>query len=530
MPFYGEPIKYNAELAQELIDYEVLRQSFSRMVFMQPAVDIYGLQDPEYSFYETCHVKKPCLTLKNYKIYECPWSAHLNNFCDFAGIDIPEIEGDDYLNLHTVTLEELEEWCYKPKNRCRYCKLGAPWTWHPSSRSIEEWTWDLYDYYVNRYDEYLYKINYNKSFLNKFLRDLDDPVYLPNMTKMLYARYFGKLDIIIPYYKIDLPLVDRLIESLQMQTIINDCMIYIISDGAPMERFVIEKFKQSGLNFVYLKNKINSGAGVARNHGIEQSHNPYLYFFDMDDYFIRDDALEVAYENLKNRNLDAFFVLKEAAFGDNQIHVHDLSVKREFLNRLDLKYRPVYCHEDDIMSAITQLYGCFDRTADAYSIYTRDNSCTTNKDKSDVELLISKLLSQYYIFNKIDKLNEQGFKFDDGCLEHFLIDFFDFETSLNNYIIQKEKLKEIIVFYYAIAVNIYDHFSSFIKRISSPTKQMAYWVNQIQNSDYFFKINDRITINSKLELKNYFYEFLNSFPTKNKVFYSIQTELKEENT
>lgn len=517
-PLYGEPVKYDAELAQSLMDYGVLSQSFSRMAFMQPAVDIYGTQNAEYQFYNECHVKKPCLTLKNYKIYECPWSAHLNNFCDFVGINIPEIKDDDYLDLHTVTLEQLEEWCYKPKNRCKYCKLGSPWMWHPSSRSIEEWTWDLYDYYINRYDEYLYKINYNKSFLNKFLRDKDDPVYLPPMTKLLYARYFGKMDIIIPYYKIKLPLVDRLINSLKEQTIINDCVIYIVSDNSPVDRFVIEKFKQSGLNFIYLRNLINCGPGTARNHAIENSFNKYLYFFDMDDYFIKPTALEDAYNAIQN--LDGVFVLKESQFNKNAIHVHDTCISREFMEKMNLKYRDVYCHEDDIVSSTLQLFGKYVRLNEPYSIYTRDNDFTANKTYNDTELLVSAILSYYYTLVKAKDLSK-NYQVDEACLKMLIKDLFNFEELFAKYeISKKETLKKIIIFYYAVLIKVNQLFPSFIPADS-------YWAKQIHNNDYFFSINDKIQFSSKEDILNYFSEFLNSFSEKKKVFYAIQQELKE---
>ncbi len=519
-PLYGEPIKYDEQLAQSLLDYGVLRQSFSRMAFMQPAVDIYGTQDAEYQFYNECHVKKPCLTLKNYKIYECPWSAHLNNFCNFVNIEIPEIKDDDYLDLHTVTLEQLEEWCYKPKNRCKYCKLGSPWMWHPSSRSIEEWTWDLYDYYVSRYDEYLYKINYNKSFLNKFLRDRDDPVYLPPVTKLLYARYFGKIDIIIPYYKIKLPLVDRLIDSLKQQTIIDDCVIYIVSDNSPVDRFVIEKFKQSGLNFIYLKNQVNSGPGVARNHAIDNSYNNYLYFFDIDDYFIESTALEDAYKTISENNLDGVFVLKQSQFNPEGVHVHDTCISRTFLEKMNLKYRNVYCHEDDIVSGTLQLFGNYTRLNKPYSVYSRDNDYTANKTYSDIELLISSILSYYYTLKQAKVLIQQH-QVDESCLKMLIYDLFDWDKIFNNYDIkQVEFLKKIIVFYYAVLIKVSELFPTFI-----PTD--SYWAKQIQENSYFFKINDKTVFFSKEDILNYFSNFLNDFSEKKKVFYAIQQELKE---
>ena len=62
-------------------------------------------------FNKKCHVKKPCLTLKDYKIYECPFAAHFDHFCKCSNMENPLVEGD-YLDLNTITLDKLESFCY----------------------------------------------------------------------------------------------------------------------------------------------------------------------------------------------------------------------------------------------------------------------------------------------------------------------------------------------------------------------------------------------------------------------------------
>lgn len=57
------------------------------------------------TFFKNCHHQLPCFTLRDYKIYECPFAAHIIAFKKKFNVDIPEIEGIDYLNLKTLTLD-----------------------------------------------------------------------------------------------------------------------------------------------------------------------------------------------------------------------------------------------------------------------------------------------------------------------------------------------------------------------------------------------------------------------------------------
>jgi glycosyltransferase involved in cell wall biosynthesis len=52
-----------------------------------------------------------------------------------------------------------------------------------------------------------------------------------------------------------------------------------------------------------LKLKINSGPGVARNLGINESFSKYIYFLDSDDFLLNPCLLEDLY-NLAENNLD----------------------------------------------------------------------------------------------------------------------------------------------------------------------------------------------------------------------------------
>ena len=166
-------IEYDLNKLDLIVKKGLGTSGVTRPTFMQTLVDINGMQDASIMFNEKCQVKKPCLTLKDYKIFECPFAAHFNVFANCFNIKDPLKQGD-FLDLHTVTLEQLEEFCYQPKNICRYCRDGEYWLWRQSDKSFEEYTKSIKELYFSNYEKYLSIINNHDVLLNKFF--IDDSV------------------------------------------------------------------------------------------------------------------------------------------------------------------------------------------------------------------------------------------------------------------------------------------------------------------------------------------------------------------
>lgn len=70
----------------------------ARFVFESDLVNIEGKENGENNFFSCSKHKLPCFTIKNKKIYICPFSAHIEHFCNRFDIDIPE-HPSDYLDL-----------------------------------------------------------------------------------------------------------------------------------------------------------------------------------------------------------------------------------------------------------------------------------------------------------------------------------------------------------------------------------------------------------------------------------------------
>lgn len=73
-------------------------ESKARFVFDSDLVNVDGTENGKENFFSCSKHKLPCFTIKNKKIYICPFSAHIEHFCDRFNVSIPE-HPSDYLDL-----------------------------------------------------------------------------------------------------------------------------------------------------------------------------------------------------------------------------------------------------------------------------------------------------------------------------------------------------------------------------------------------------------------------------------------------
>lgn len=94
----------------------------NRLHFGVPIVNIEGTEDP-LQFYDCAKAILPDFTIKNYKMYKCPFSCCVHHITDCnPDIIIPE-EENDYLDIRTMTLEDIYHFTFEPNNTCKYLSL-----------------------------------------------------------------------------------------------------------------------------------------------------------------------------------------------------------------------------------------------------------------------------------------------------------------------------------------------------------------------------------------------------------------------
>lgn len=113
-----------------------------------------------------------------------------------------------------------------------------------------------------------------------------------------------EIAIIIPVYNGEL-FIQKILLSIDLQTIKNKCKIIIINDGDQCKYNILSQFNE--LDICFFKLEKNLGPGEARNKGIEiavQEEIPYIVFADQDDEFYGQYALEFLLTTIKRTSAD----------------------------------------------------------------------------------------------------------------------------------------------------------------------------------------------------------------------------------
>lgn len=111
------------------------------------------------------------------------------------------------------------------------------------------------------------------------------------------------ISVIIPCYN-SFKLMNKCLQALENQTF-TDFEVIVIDDCSTDDSYndLLLYAKTSNLNLSIIKTKENSGPGVARNYGIQNSVGKWLMFCDADDYY-EYDMIEKMYDGVMKNNAD----------------------------------------------------------------------------------------------------------------------------------------------------------------------------------------------------------------------------------
>ena len=322
------------------------RMNNTRVLSRQTLVEPKGFYPKEDNFYNCRNHKLPCLTIKNSKLYICPFCAHVEHYCKKTNCNIKIIEGIDYLDLNKMTsLDELQTFCFIPKNYCSYCRQDvAAYPFGESKKDLKEFTYSLRELYIKDYERYESLINAGQENIlwaldsKKNLAKIDYNFHYHALQTEILRYGQGKFDIIIPYYGESIEQFKALKENLLSQTIIKDCVIYLISDHSYTNLDVVKLFANTkNLYCVFLKNNTqHCGLGATRNKGIENSYNKNILFLDIDDSFAHPQVLEELYQDTFNYKIVPFICSQKEKV-DNKINY---IINRKYLENLRYENYP----------------------------------------------------------------------------------------------------------------------------------------------------------------------------------------------
>ncbi len=160
------------------------------------------------------------------------------------------------------------------------------------------------------------------------------------------------IDIIIPAYNAHKTIRNTLL-SICMQTLKDKISVYIIDDCSNKNyNEEVEMFKDK-IKIKEIKTKKNSGPGVARQLGLDNSDGDYVIFMDSDDVFFDCFSVENLYNNIHNTDFDIAigYVTVESKDGNlnddiKEGSLHGKMFLRKIINKYNLRFNDTSNHED----------------------------------------------------------------------------------------------------------------------------------------------------------------------------------------
>ena len=173
-----------------------------------------------------------------------------------------------------------------------------------------------------------------------------------------------KIDIIIPAYKAH-DVLGRCLASIAMQVNVDQIQVTVVNDHCPMGSYkdIIECY-QSMIDINELILPENSGPGVAKQFGIDNTECPYLMFLDADDTivnaFVIKHMMGIA-ETEKSCEVYGNWYIEDEDGSLQVIDTKRTSVngniyKRDFLNKFDIRFNQARLHEDSYFERMVEYY------------------------------------------------------------------------------------------------------------------------------------------------------------------------------
>ena len=169
------------------------------------------------------------------------------------------------------------------------------------------------------------------------------------------------IDVIIPAYNAH-ETIERTLNSIVKQTILDKIKVYICNDSSKRDYSSIVKKYNDKLCITELKLDKNSGPGVARQYGIDNSNSEFIIFIDADDELYDEKSVEKLYSKIIKTDSD--IVLGNFIKEDNKkkkemgyyfVWLHGKIYKRQFLIEHNIKFNSIYPNEDVYFNRSIQL-------------------------------------------------------------------------------------------------------------------------------------------------------------------------------
>lgn len=163
------------------------------------------------------------------------------------------------------------------------------------------------------------------------------------------------IDIIIPAYNANETL-DRALRSLAMQSVADLLYVTVMDDCSDDDYTdIIKRHEKSFKQLTHIRLDENSGPGVARQVGMQNTSQPYIGFLDADDMYYDVYSIARLYNGMIN-NPDCIVMsgdfVEQREDGEFHTHANDMVwcfsklYRREFLEKHGIGFNNTRCNED----------------------------------------------------------------------------------------------------------------------------------------------------------------------------------------
>ena len=197
------------------------------------------------------------------------------------------------------------------------------------------------------------------------------------------------LSIIIPAYNAK-DTVDKTLFSIKKQKISISFEVIIVNDCSDYDYEEFINKYNNYYNIREIKTKVNSGPGVARQLGIDNSDSKYIIFIDSDDNFYDENSVFKLYNKIEKENAD--LVIGNFIYDINEkinikksdiTWLHGKIYRREFLKKYNIRFNDTRSNEDAgfnrLVIFLNPKYKLLDEIV--YSYNENENSITTKNNK-----------------------------------------------------------------------------------------------------------------------------------------------------
>lgn len=194
------------------------------------------------------------------------------------------------------------------------------------------------------------------------------------------------IDVIIPAYNAH-DTIEFTLMSLAMQKINNKLNIYIVDDASNYSYDEIIKRFSKELTIKLLKLDNNSGSGLAREYGINNSNSEYIFFIDADDLLLNPESLQNLYDNIDNYDYVYGKIYSEEqgiikyTYGD----LHGKLYRREFLTNNDIHFNNTRYHEDNAFNSLVRLHKPRTKQIEAVIYFYSYNKKSITHDSEELQ-------------------------------------------------------------------------------------------------------------------------------------------------